>query len=147
ASDGDLFGMNSYGYDSIGNATNMTDALGQKLGSLYDPNGNLTNLVDRTGTSTVQYDAEGRETSAVYPQGITVAYSQSADPDWNAVDGPTLGHIERNFDDQSRLSGWKTANGSTPGFAYDDAGRLLYETNSIGQVTQHTYDAVGNALA
>jgi hypothetical protein len=39
--------------------------------------------------------------------------------DWNSVDGPTIGHMERRFDNHGRLAGWETANGSDPGFAYD----------------------------
>ena len=63
------------------------------------------------------------------------------------MDGPTIGHMERRFDDQNRLSGWTTANGATPSFGYDEAGALQYETNSVGVVSQYTYDLAGRLIA
>src|SRR2546423_1286723 len=76
----------------------------------------------------------------------TLSNSYQSQLDWNSVDGATIGHMERRFDEQGRLSGWTTANGSTPGYSYDENGHLLYETNSLGLVTQYTYDLVGRVI-
>src|SRR5207245_9118665 len=109
----------------------------------YDADGQITNLVDSGVTSTFQYDAQGRDAYANYGNNVTLSNSYQSQLDWNTVDGPSIGHMERRFDEQGRLGGWTTANGSKPGFGYDENGRLLYETNSLGVLTQDTYDLVG----
>ncbi len=141
--EGDKFGTNGFAYDAFGNATHMTNTLGQVIESGYDLNGNLTNLVDGGVTSRFDYDGMNREAFSDYGNGITLSNSFESHLDWTSVDAPTIGHMERRFDDQGRLAGWKTVNGATPGFAYNDNGQLEYETNSIGQVTRHFYDAAG----
>jgi len=143
----DRFGTNKFGYDVFGNATHFTNSLGQVITSGYDANGNLTNLVDSGVASSFRYDALGREAFSDYGNGITLSNSYVSDLDWHTVDGATIGHMERKFDDQGRLGGWVTPSGATPAFGYDANGRLLYETNSLGQVTHHTYDAAGRAVA
>ncbi len=84
---------------------------------------------------------------ANYGNNISVNYGFEGDGDWATVSGPTLGNMERHQDEQGRLSGWETANGSNPGFTYDVNGRLEYETNSVGVVTRTTYDAAGRVTA
>jgi RHS repeat-associated protein len=139
----DTFGSLHYVYDAMGNLAFMTNSLGQMTESGYDLNGNLTTLSENGQSSTIAYDAMNRETGADYGNGITVNYEHDGEGDWSTVEGPTLGHMERKMDEQGRLAGWETANGSTPGFAYDVNGRLEYETNSIGVVTRTAYNAVG----
>ncbi len=142
-SDGDKFGTNRYGFDAIGNLKLFTNSLSKVTTNSYDDNGNLTTLGDGSGTSVTSYDAQNRERTADYGHGITLTNNYETFSDWSSVDGPTIGHMERQFDTQGRLGGWVTANGSTPGFAYDVNGRLEYETNSIGVVTRRVYNAVG----
>jgi RHS repeat-associated protein len=148
ATEADRFSTNAFAYNSAGNSIRLTNALGQVVQSAYDANGQLTsltqtNLLGSPATSTFSYDALGRDTTADYGGGITLTNSCQSHLDWTAVDGPTIGHLERRFDDQGRLAGWTTANGATPGFAYDDNGQLQYETNSLGVVTQYSYDLAG----
>jgi RHS repeat-associated protein len=152
ASEGDQFGSLSYGYDSAGNATTFTNALGQVTTSAYDANGQLTNMVETNilgepVTSAFQYDGLGRDTTANYGSGINVSYNYQADQDWNNVSGPSIGSVGRQFDEEGRLAGWTTANGSSPGYAYDSNGRLQFETNSIGVVTAYGYDIAGELIA
>ena len=89
----------------------------------------------------------GRETTSDYGSGITLTNSYNSHLDWTSVDAPTVGHMERHFDEQGRLGGWTTVNGSTPGFAYNANGDLEYETNTLGVVTHTTYDAGGRVIA
>lgn len=143
----DRFGSLKYTYDALGNLPYMTNSLGKLTVSSYDANGNLTNLVDNGQTNTINYDALNRETGANYGNNITVNYGFEGDGEWTTVSGPTLGNMERHQDEQGRLSGWETANGSSPGFAYDVNGRMQYETNSIGVVTFTVYDVAGRVVA
>jgi RHS repeat-associated protein len=143
----DRFGSLSYGYDSAGNLTHMTNGLNQVVTSGYDLNGNLTNLVNNGVTMSAAYDAMNRETAADYGHGITVNYEHDGQGDWSTVSGPTVGSMERHQDDQGRVSGWTTANGSSSGFGYDVNGRLEYETNAVGVATRTVYDAAGRVIA
>jgi len=85
--------------DGRGNVTNVVNAFSTNSFT-SDANGNLTVLEDANGTSTITYDAQGRETEADYDHGISVSYDFDSHLDWNAVDGPTIGHLERRFDQQ-----------------------------------------------
>jgi RHS repeat-associated protein len=145
--EGDCFGTNTFAYDPAGNAIRFTNSLHQVIGSSYDPNGQLSTMTNNGAVSSFNYDALGRETLSDFGQGITLSNSFSSDQDWTSVDAPTVGHMERQFDDQNRLAGWKTVNGATPGYAYDESGRMQYETNSIGAVTYYVYDFVGRVAA
>jgi RHS repeat-associated protein len=142
----DRFGTNGFYYDEFGNARRMTNSLGQVTTSDYDANGQLTNLVANGTTSRLAYDALGRDTFADYGSGITLSNSYDSQFDWNSVDGPTIGHMERRFDEQGRLAGWTTANGATPGFAYTGNGQLEFETNSLGVVSHYRYDPAGRVV-
>lgn len=143
----DRFASLNYTYDALGNLTHLTNSLGKVTESGYDANGNLTTLTEGTNTSAGTYDALNRETEVDYGSNITVSYGFEGDGEWTTVNGPTLGNMERRQDEQGRLAGWETANGSSPGFAHDVNGRLEYETNSIGVVTRTTYDAGGRVVA
>jgi RHS repeat-associated protein len=145
--EGDQFGALRFGHDAMGNATTMTNSLGQVITSGYDANGDITNLVDSGVTSSFTYDAQGRDRFANYGNGITLSNSYNSQLDWNSVDGPTIGHMERRFDNQGRLAGWTTVNGAQPGFAYNENGQMEYETNSIGVVTREVYDAAGRLIS
>ena len=149
ATESDHFGSLGYAYDGAGNLIRMTNSLGQVVESSYDLNGNLTNLMDGGVAAGISYDALNRETATDYGHGITAqyGYEDSGEGDWSSISGPTLGSMERYRDAQGRLSGWTTANGSTPGFAYDVNGRLEYQTNSIGGVMRTVYDAAGRVIA
>lgn len=143
----DRFGTNRFAYDDMGNCVRMTNSLGGVIYSGYDPNGNLTALTNDNQASSFQYDAQNRETISDFGQGITLTNNYGTHADWTSVDAPTIGHMERHFDDQGRLGGWTTVNEASPGFAYDVNGRLEFETNSIGAVTHTTYDLIGRAIA
>lgn len=145
--EGDQFGALKFGYDVSGNVIRMTNTLYQITESSYDANGNLTNLFDDGITSSFQYDAQGRDKLADYGNGITLSNGYNSQLDWNTVDGPTIGHMERRFDNQGRLSGWTTPNESKPTFAYDENGQLQFETNSVGAVSRNVYDAAGRVIA
>jgi RHS repeat-associated protein len=147
SSEADKLGTNCFGYDSAGNPTSFTNSLGKVATNGFDANGNLTAFNDASGTSTVNYDAMDRQTSANYGNGLSASYGYQNVEDWSTVSSPTLGNLQRNTDDQGRVSGWTTANGSTPGFAYDACGRMEYETNSIGVVTRSVYNVVGWLVA
>jgi RHS repeat-associated protein len=141
--EGDRFGTNFFAYDAAGNSVFFTNSLHQVISSGYDNNGQLAAMTNNGVASTFNYDALGRETVSDFGQGITLSNTFNADQDWSVVDAPTVGHMERNFDEQNRLAGWKTVNGATPGYTYDDNGRMQFETNSVGAISSYTYDLVG----
>ncbi len=147
ATDGDQFGTNSYNYDASGNMIGFTNALGGVTTNGYDANGNLTALSDNHGNSTIGYDALNRQTTTDYGNGVSLNFGYQDEGDWSKVSGSTLGSMQRQTDNQGRTAGWTTANGASPGFAYDADGRVQFETNSIGVVVQSVYNAVGWLVA
>ena len=156
-SESDVFGTTTYGnFTGAGEPRLLDSPVGSDITSTYNANGQISGQVSvslsgANVTSTIDYDALGREESATYLSGSTkmpsLAYGYEADLDWGVADGSTFGHLERSVDDQGRIAGWKTAAGAAPGFAYDDNGRLRFETNSLNLVTAYGYDLVGRITA
>ncbi|MBE9010916.1 hypothetical protein IQ250_11925 [Pseudanabaenaceae cyanobacterium LEGE 13415] len=150
----DTSGTSTYFYDDFGNLTKSVDADGSSTMIEYDFNGNLKRMVEDNGTpndtrddeiSTFTYDKLGREKLADYGDGIWVKYDyEGAGGDWTKLEAPTIGKIERKLTADGKLAGWVTADGGTPTFIYDSAGRLWKETDATGVVTtEYTYDAIG----
>ncbi|MBA4147413.1 MAG: immunoglobulin domain-containing protein, partial [Verrucomicrobia bacterium] len=136
----DAFGSMAVTLDAKGDATSLTDSLGKTITSGYDDNGNLTTFVQDGATSTIDYDPQGRETGADYGNGVSISYGHESQLDWNTVSSPTVGSLKRDFDDNGRLAGWETADGSNPEFRYDEVGRLKREINAQGEETEYIYD-------
>jgi len=148
----DTTGTTSYFYDNFGNLTKSIDPDGKATTMEYFADGKLKKMVEDQGTtdtaddetSTFTYDKLGREKRADYGNGIWVEYGYGVESDWSTLTAPTIGTIQRKFTDDGKLKGWVTADGGTPTFLYDQAGRLWRETDATGKVTtEYGYDDAG----
>ena len=72
-------------------------------------------------------------------------YGFTSPGEWTSVDGPTVGHIARNFTADGQLSGWDQPNGGKTGYTYD-RGRLDTQTDEAGRKTQYTYDDLNRVI-
>jgi RHS repeat-associated protein len=153
-SETDSTGTTTYEYNRLGYLIKSTDQDGEVTTMDYYADGNLKTMVEDNGTpddtsddetSTFTYDKLGREKRADYGDGIYVDYGyEGSGGDWTTLEAPTIGKIERKFTDDGKLAGWVTADGGTPSFYYDEAGRLFQETDASGNVTtEYGYDAAG----
>ncbi|WP_206758273.1 putative Ig domain-containing protein [Nostoc sp. FACHB-190] len=157
-SETDSTGTTVYEYDDFGNVIQTTDPDGSITTMEYYADGMLKRMVEDNGTpndtsddeiSTFEYDKLGREKFADYGNGIWVKYDyEGAGGDWTKLEAPTIGKIERKLTADGKLAGWVTADGGTPTFKYDLAGRLWRETDASGNdVTEYSYDAAGRVTS
>jgi RHS repeat-associated protein len=122
----DVIDISQYAYDTNGNLTTVTNALGQvtKITS-YNANGQPLTIVDPNGLqTTLVYDIRGRLTSRNVGNELT-SYLYDA-----------IGQVIKVvFPDSSFIA-----------YSYDNAHRLVQETDSLGNKIVYTLDAMGNPL-
>ena len=89
----------------------------------YDEEGKRLSMSDLTGTSTYQYDADGRITGVQQGDGSVILY---------------------NYDSYGNLAKLIYPDGSEVQYEYDALDRLVKVTDREGKKTGYTYDAAGN---
>lgn len=125
----------TYAYDAANRLTSTTAPNGGVTSYTYDAVGNkLTETDPRNNTTTYTYDSNNRLASVTSPLGNKTTHFYDADGNQTKVVEPRGNVVGANPDDYATTS------------TYDAAGRLLSETNPLGQTTSYTYDKVGNQL-
>ena len=89
----------------------------------YDEEGKRLSMSDLTGTSTYQYDADGRITGVQQGDGSVILY---------------------NYDSYGNLAKLIYPDGSEVQYEYDALDRLIKVTDREGKETGYTYDVAGN---
>jgi len=122
----DVSDVTQFGYDSAGNLTRITNALGhvtQLLG--YDAHGRPGQVIDANGvTRTLTYDLLGRLISSTGPEGTTT-YT---------------------LDATGLLTGVQLPNGVALTYEYDDAQRLVAVVDAQGNRRELTLNDLGGAV-
>jgi RHS repeat-associated protein len=126
----DSRGITTYGYNSQGQVTTVTNPDGQQISYGYDSQGHLTSVTTAAGTTTYTYGTLNRLQQVTDAQGGITAYT---------------------YNDLGNLVSTKFANGITETRGYDTLNRLISvtNTNALSQVISsyaYTLDAVGNKL-
>src|SRR5690606_17545953 len=118
--------VTQFGYDSVGNLTSITNALGhvtQLLG--YDAHGRPGQVIDANGvTRTLTYDLLGRLTNSTGPEGTT-SYT---------------------LDAAGLLTGVQLPNGVALTYEYDAAQRLVAVVDAQGNRRELTLNDLGGAV-
>jgi YD repeat-containing protein len=170
--DGPVPVRTTYGYDSYGRVTGITDALNNitsRWYGLYNSFGNLDEEV--TGPRTVKYgyDGYGRVRSTTDPVGDSVKYdydlrnrprntvykAYGVSPDTTKYDYDSTGLIRSVTDANHQVYlttynalGWVTGtidpNALADTYAYDLNGNIKRWTNRRGQTTSFNYDGLDN---
>ena len=138
-----LGGVVAYEYDFQNNVTRVVDALGREATAEYDSNGNLIASVNAEGARTeMTRDAFGRQSTFSDPFNNVTTFSFADDRlrspsvvTWS--DGESRSY-EHNFMGQVTRS--VDENGNEQLFGYDATGNLVSMTDTIGGVTQFTYE-------
>ena len=137
-----------YTRDSAFRVTSRTGTDGSSLAFTYGPMDRVETATDETGTVTHEYDAVGRMTGLVHPNGARVGRSYDAiDQTRHITVRPsatgTVRDTEYVYDAANRLSEVHDPLGGVTSYAYDDDSRLTSRTLPNGVTTTWTYNARG----
>ncbi len=117
-------------FDSQGNVSSTTDALGNSSSAGYDTSNNLTSQTMTVSgqplTTSYTYDSFGDVQTATDPAGDTTSFA------YNATGQPITS---------------TDALGNTTYYGYDANGNLTSTTSPMGLTTSFSYDASGNVLS
>ena len=148
------WGVTTYSYDALDRPTSTVDSDGTST-QHWSYNGNVTTYTDENGIEWQRtYDALGRLTKVLEPNGSSTTPSMETDysydglgdlvgvTQWGGPDGTSGQHL-RSFvyDGLSRLTSASNPETGTVGYSYDSA-RLLSKTNARGIITTFSYDAL-----
>lgn len=137
-------GSLSYGYDTKGNVSSVTDSMPTPGVSrfTYNANGTVATATDARGkVTTYGYDAKGNLTKVTPPAPLgatTIAYDGLSRPT-TVTDGK--GQVTTTtYDVMDRVTQTSVSGGPSVVLDYDDGGRLIERTDAAG-ITTYTYDA------
>ncbi len=117
----------TYGRDSYGNLTTVTDPLGHQTIRHYDADQNLDSFTDGDGNKTTYiYDLANQQTQVQRPDTTTLT------TDYN-LDGTV----------QDQKDG---KNNAILTYGYDALARVTAGTDALGNATSYSYDSAGNRL-
>ncbi|PJE99503.1 Wall-associated protein [Streptomyces carminius] len=148
-------GATTYRYDGLGRPTDVVDGRGTTthhtydkrdritrtdtsaydvVTYTYDADGNLTTRTDATGTTTWRYDALGRETVRILPDGSATVLAYTADGSVDTYTDPT-GTVDYTWDPAGRLTELTDPAGAKTTYAYNNNGERT-KTSYPGGTTQ-----------
>jgi YD repeat-containing protein len=127
----DVVDKTTYTYDSSGNLSTITNAIGQVTTlSNYDANGRVGLIADANGVTTaLNYSPRGWLTGKTVTSGST-------------VETTTYG-----YDGVGQLTLVTLPNASTVSYTYDQAHRLTNIADSLGNSIAYTLDNMGNRIS
>ncbi|MCX4819181.1 DUF6531 domain-containing protein [Streptomyces sp. NBC_01142] len=139
-----------YGYDGLGNLTEVVNSSGLPLRFTYDADTRITSWTDRND-STFQYvyDTGGRVVRTIGPDGYlssTFAYDVHAETGdritrYTDSTGATKVYV---LNDHLQVVAETDVLGTTVRQVWDRYDRLLSRTDALGRTTTYTYDDRGN---
>ncbi|PAT43139.1 RHS repeat domain-containing protein [Vandammella animalimorsus] len=113
-----------YSYDADGNATQITDPVGDAWRLSYDLAGQVTAVTNPLGhTTRFEYDSQGNLTRRTSPSG------HSSSTVYNSLGQPT--QLKDELGRQSSIT-------------YNHQGQISSVTNALGHTARYTYNAFGN---
>ncbi|MBA3531694.1 MAG: RHS repeat protein, partial [Ardenticatenales bacterium] len=146
----------SYQHDAQNNPTRITDTLGGTLTYTYNPDGQVTSQTDETGETThYKYNALGQQTVITDATGAVTAFTYdplgrphtATDPlervtlhDYDPAGN--LLSVTRNLRTDPGSASLADANLLTS-YEYDEVGRQVAMTDTLGRVTRQEYDEAG----
>lgn len=125
-----------YEYDAMGRRTRVRDENGYLLTTEYDLAGRVKAVTDANGKSLrYEYDALGRKTKVTTPEGRVTKFDQ--------YDGN--GNLLKMTDANAvASSAFRNAQGVSLYNEFDEFNRIKKSLNAEDEITQYTYDLLGN---
>lgn len=136
-----------YSYDDQGNVRRITDPLGHIESYTYDSRGNATGESDTVRTTTRTFDSANNPTYIKDPLGRITYLSYDGKENLTSVTNPA-GNVQswtRNSDGTAATS--TDGDGKVTSYTYDAAGRLLSTVDPLGHSTSVTYNDAGQVLS
>ena len=141
-------------YDDAGNLKTVTDANNHVTSYDYDAENRLIKITAPDGGLTqYTYDDVGNRLTESNPLNHVTTWTYDSDNRLASATTPLSEKTTYFYEQNSRLIKQVEPRGNVQGanpddyattFTYDDAGRVLSETDPLGHTTTHTYDKVGN---
>jgi RHS repeat-associated protein len=144
-------GATQYAYDAVGNRTSLTYPNGKVVSYQYDALNRLSHVTDWAGKVTAYaYDAAGNLAGTTFPNGASSSYGYDNANRLlqitNQAGAKTVSSFNYSLDSAgNRVQVVSSAAGLTK-YGYDPLNRLTSWTSPSGQVTQYSYDTVGNRV-
>jgi len=140
----------SYEYDSVGRRVTMT-AGKDVVHYAYDAFGRLSTIQGSVGKVAFEYDQFGRRSAMLYPNGVKTTYAYdklNRLTELRAVgpDGKDIAHYQYAYDILGNRTRMTEGADQVTQYAYDTLSRLTTVTEGTN-VTEYTYDGVGNRVA
>ncbi|NCT42819.1 MAG: RHS famlily protein, partial [Microcystis aeruginosa G11-09] len=162
----------TFGRDTQGRITTVTDPMGKQIKYEYDSKGDLIKVTDRENNTTQfkynndqphyldeiidplgrtgiknEYDENGRLTKVFNGEGKTVQLDYNPDNSLYTVKDPLGNATTYEYDLRGNIVSEIDANGGIIKRTYDNRNNLLSETNPEGEKLSYTYDSKGNKLS
>ena len=142
-----------YSYDALDRVTQVTDALGNQMQTVFDANGKVSQVVGRykqpdasfvTRTlSTRSYDAADRMIQDVDVNGNAMLYAYDASGNLIAATDRENHTARYEYDAMNRRTAVIDPNGFRTTTGYDLAGHVISITNGNGETANSQFDAIG----
>ncbi|MEG3928593.1 putative Ig domain-containing protein [Microcoleus sp. T3_D1] len=143
-------------YDAFGNVIRQSDALGNETTYAYDSKGNIlaeTVTVTtpnglRQQTANWTYNTQGLVLSQTNSAGNITRYEYDAFGNLTVFveEGTIARRTEYRYNAKNQLVETLYADGTSEKSVYDEAGRLIAETDRTNQTTRYIYNALGRLI-
>ncbi|WP_344385519.1 putative T7SS-secreted protein [Streptomyces thermolineatus] len=140
----------AYGYDEVGNLTEVTNSSGLPLHYTYDAEDRITSWTDRNGSAyAYAYDHRGRVLRTVGPDGFLFSRFRYDEEARTTVFTNSLGHeTTYRYNAAYKVVSKTDPLGHTTLTEYDPANRhITAVTDPLGHTTRYTRDEVGNVTS
>ncbi|MFF3753488.1 DUF6531 domain-containing protein [Streptomyces sp. NPDC002018] len=143
----------TYGYDDVGDLTELSGAAGPPMRFTYDGDGRITSWTDRNlSTFRYVYDSDGRVVRTIGPDGcLSSTFAYGVHPETgqhitrytDSLDATTVLQLN----DHLQVVAETDPLGNTTFHTWDAYDRPLTRTDPLGHTTELTWDEAGNLTA
>ena len=134
-------------YDALGRVATSTNAEGTVTEYAYDVMGRVVRTTAALGTSEVRvglvkYDVQGRVVAELSAEGASKITGSSTQAEIDSIWAQYA--VKHAYDAAGRKVSSTDQNGNRTVYFYDDASRVRFTVNALGEVAETSYDALGH---